>query len=105
MSDHPADSEHKTRWRIPAVAAATIVVLGVGAIAFAVSNTNADDHDGVSQAPVQTAAPTTAAPTTTVAPRIVTYTGILGVPITYTLPDGWEHEGDDGSAWITGPAR
>ena len=53
---HAADSEHKTRWRIPAVAAAAIVVVGVGAIVFAVSNTNADD-DGVSQAPAPTAHP------------------------------------------------
>jgi len=83
MPDHPGDSEHKARWRTPTVAAAAIVVLGVGAIAFTVSNTNADDPDGVSQAP---------APTTTVVPRVVTYTGIPGVPITYTLPDGWEAE-------------
>ena len=68
-------TEHKTRWRSPAVAAAAIVVLGVGAMAFAVSNTNADDPDGVPQAPAPTAAPTTAAPTTTVAPRIVTVHG------------------------------
>ena len=59
MSDDSADSEHKNRWRIPAVAAAAIVVARVGAIAFAVSNTNADDPDGVSQAPAPTAAPTT----------------------------------------------
>ena len=72
MSDNSADNEHKTRWRTPAVAAAAVVVLGAGAIAFAVSNTNADDPDGVPQAPAPTAAPTTAAPTTTVAPRIVT---------------------------------
>ena len=75
MSNHPTDREHKTRWRMPAVAAAAIVVLGVGAIAFAVSNTNADDPDGVPQAPAPTAAPTTAAPTTTVAPLIVTVHG------------------------------
>ena len=81
MSNHPTDREHKTRRRMPAVAAA-IVVLGVGAIAFAVSNTTADDPDGVPQAPAPTAAPTTAAPTTTVAPLIVTYAGIPGVPIT-----------------------
>jgi len=96
MSDYPADREHKTRWRTPAVAAAAIVVLGVGAIAFAVSNTNADDPDGVPQAPAPTAAPTTPAPTTTVAPLIVTYTGIPGVPITYTVPDGWDPPEDDG---------
>ena len=95
MSDHPADREHKTRWRMPAVAAA-IVVLGVGAIAFTVSNTNADDPDGVSQAPTPTAAPTTPAPTTTVAPRIATYTGIPGVPITYTVPDSWDDPSEDG---------
>ena len=62
---HMSDHEHKTRWGTPAVAAAAIVVLGVGAIAFAVSNTNADDPDGVPQAPAPTAAPTTPAPTTT----------------------------------------
>ena len=71
MSDNSADDEHKTRWRTPAVAAAAIVVLGAGVMAFAVSNTNADDPDGVPQAPAPTAAPTTAAPTTTVAPRIL----------------------------------
>ena len=93
---HMSDHEHMTRWRTPAVAAAAIVVLGVGAIAFAVSNTNADDPDGVPQAPTPTAAPTPPAPTTTVAPLIVTYTGIPGVPITYTVPDGWDPPEDDG---------
>ena len=92
ISDDSADAEHKTRWRTPAVAAAAIVVLGVGAIAFAVSNTTADDPDGVPQAPAPTAAPTTAAPTTTVAPRIVTGPVPGTDPdlmVTYTLPEGW----------------
>jgi hypothetical protein len=96
ISDDSADAEHKTRWRSPAVAAAAIVVLGVGAIAFAVSYTSADDPDGVPQAPAPTAPPTTAAPTTTVAPRTYPTDGsngeaaiLAGVPITYTLPDGW----------------
>ncbi len=80
ISDDSADAEHKTRWRSPAVAAAAIVVLGVGAIAFAVSNTTADDPDGVPQAPAPTAAPTTAAPTTTVAPRIVSDRTRYGSP-------------------------
>ena len=84
MSDDSADNEHKTRWRIPAVAAG-IVVVGVGVIAFAVSNTNADDPDGVSQAPAPTAAPTT-----TVAPRTVTeIVPGTDLTITYALPDGW----------------
>jgi len=102
MSDDSADNEHKNRWHIPAVAAAAIVVLGVGAIAFTVSNTNADDPDGVSQAPAPTAAPTTPAPTTTVAPRIVTYTGIPGVAITYTVPDGWDAPDDDEGFAVVG---
>ena len=78
--------ERKNRWRSPGFAAAAVVVLGIGAIGVALSNTNADDPDGVSQAP-------TVAPTTTVAPRIATYGGIPGVPITYTVPDGWEVDG------------
>jgi len=96
ISDDSADAEHKTRWRSPAVAAAAIVVLGVGAIAFAVSNTTADDPDGVPQAPAPTAAPTTAAPTTTVAPRIVSGSVPGTDPdlmVTYTLPDGWVDAG------------
>ena len=98
MSDDSADGEQKTRWRIPAVAAA-IVVVGVGVIAFAVSNTNADD-DGVSQAPVVTAEPTTA-----VASRVETKP-VLGTDITlsYTLPDGWEPARDDGLLISADPA-
>jgi len=91
MSENSADSEHATRWHTPAIAAAAIVVLGVGAIAFAVSNTNADD-EGVSQAPASAAAPTTTpAPTTTNASRTVTepITG-TDLTVTYTPPDGWE---------------
>ena len=105
MSNHPTDREHKTRWRTPAVAAAAIVVLGVGAIAFAVSNTSADDPDGVPQAPAPTAAPTTAAPTTTVAPVIVTEI-VPGtdpeLTVTYTLPDGWEADDSPDGVLVLG---
>lgn len=97
MTDTSTEDERGARWRTPAIAAAAIVVLGVGAIAFAVSKTNADDDEEVSKAPPATAALTSALPTTSVAPGTATAT--ISTPqslleVTYTVPEGWEVDFD-----------
>ena len=102
MSDVDSpDSEHSNRWRLPAVAAAVVVVLGAAGIAIALSNSSADDVDGPSPAEAPTAVPATVAPTTTIAPRTET-ASFAGsdptVPLSYTVPDGWQLIGEWGLA-------
>ena len=82
--DSPPTSETRNRRRLVMAAAAVVAVIGVAAIA--INSMNSDDD--VEPAP---AVQPTVAPTTTVAARTETgsFLGDVGVPVTFTVPDGW----------------
>ncbi len=82
--DSPPTSETRNRRRLVMAAAAVVAVIGVAAIV--INSMNSDDD----VAPSPAVAPTTVAPTT-VAPRTETgsFSGTDGVPVTFTVPDGW----------------
>jgi hypothetical protein len=86
--DSPPASETRNRRRLAMAVAAVVAVIGVAAIAT--KSPNSDDNVEPAPAAAPTVAPTTVSPTT-VAPRTETgfFDGDDGVPVTFTVPDGW----------------